>query len=401
MFSDTCLTARRPFAGGRVGGGYQARDESINQKYDRLIAEMDPDAIDSLFGTSSRADVTDSGPSGSRHRRSTTSVRVGEDNVSDPQLLDFSSCTNPSIPSGAVQVYQSSFAAARSRATDVYCEFRVTAAEYVGCEPRQVIPTPGGLAAIRLTIATTVGVDDRVLLPAPSTGTYEREVELQGASVTRVSIPELLEADPEQYELVIAATPNNPTGEAYDPRTLSAFADRCREAGTPLLLDERFLPFTELPSLAGRDGVIVVRSLSNVFGFPGLRVGFAVATGPHRDRLDVSRLARWIGTPAVELGVYCMGQTGFLRETRERVRSERRRMIGHLDERFDVIPSRAPFLLLDAGSSERVDDVLARARTRGIDVCDARRFDGLDSHVRVSVRRPEENDQLLAALTGV
>jgi histidinol-phosphate/aromatic aminotransferase/cobyric acid decarboxylase-like protein len=42
--------------------------------------------------------------------------------------------------------------------------------------------------------------------------------------------------------------------------------------------------------------------------------------------------------------------------------------------------------------------VIDRAREAGLVVRDARTFRGLDSHVRVSVRRPAENDRLLAVL---
>jgi len=41
---------------------------------------------------------------------------------------------------------------------------------------------------------------------------------------------------------------------------------------------------------------------------------------------------------------------------------------------------------------------VADARDRGVAIRDATTFRGLDSHVRVAVRRPAENDRLLAAL---
>ena len=70
-----------------------------------------------------------------------------------------------------------------------------------------------------------------------------------------------------------------------------------------------------------------------------------------------------------------------------------------LAERYEVWPSGAPFLLLDVGGDARsVDAVLRDARDRGVAVRDATTFRGLDSHVRVAVRRPAENDRLLAAL---
>jgi threonine-phosphate decarboxylase len=80
-----------------------------------------------------------------------------------------------------------------------------------------------------------------------------------------------------------------------------------------------------------------------------------------------------------------------------------------LSDVYDVAPSDAPFLLLDvhgagvgdanvADPDAAVEAVLDRARASGVAVRDARSFVGLDSHVRVAVRRPHENDLLLDAL---
>jgi histidinol-phosphate/aromatic aminotransferase/cobyric acid decarboxylase-like protein len=45
--------------------------------------------------------------------------------------------------------------------------------------------------------------------------------------------------------------------------------------------------------------------------------------------------------------------------------------------------------------------VVAAARERGVALRDATTFRGLDSHVRVAVRLPEENDRLLEVLADV
>jgi threonine-phosphate decarboxylase len=85
-----------------------------------------------------------------------------------------------------------------------------------------------------------------------------------------------------------------------------------------------------------------------------------------------------------------------------------------LSDAYDVAPSDAPFLLVDVGDAQVSDDrssdtedrpndaavdaVIRRARECGVAIRDARTFSGLNSHVRVAVRRPHENDLLLDAL---
>ncbi|WP_144799813.1 aminotransferase class I/II-fold pyridoxal phosphate-dependent enzyme [Halorubrum depositum] len=317
----------------------------------------------------------------------------------DPDLLDFSANTNPEVPEGVEAVYREAFADARSYPAEPPAAFREAAGEYVGCDPESVVPTPGGLAAIRAAVALAVDPGDTALVPAPSFGEYAREVRLQGGEPAFVSAEAVLDADPRGHALAVVCDPNNPTGTGYDRAALERFAARCREADTRLLVDEAFLGFTDRPSLAGTEGVVVARSLTKLFGLPGIRTGFAVATGAFGAALSSARRPWNLSVSALATGAYCMRRDGFIRETRERVRSERARMREALAERYAVATSDAPFLLLDVGEAGRsVESVVAAARERGVAIRDATTFRGLDSHVRVAVRRPAENDRLLAAL---
>lgn len=187
------------------------------------------------------------------------------------------------------------------------------AAEYVDCAPEQVIPMPGGLAAIRRTIALAVESGDSILVPAPSFGEYDGEVRLQRDDPEFVPQESILDANPGGHALAIVCDPNNPTGNAYDADALEAFTVRCRTAGTPLLVDEAFLRFIDQRSLAGTDGVVVARSLTKLFGLPGIRTGFAVATGAFREGLTSARRPWNVGEPALTTGSYCMTRTDFHR----------------------------------------------------------------------------------------
>jgi len=347
---------------------------------------MLPETVDALRAGGARDGATD------EHGR------VPHGSTDDPWLLDFSANTNPRMPEGTAGVYESALATARRYPSEDYCAFRAAAAEVVDCEARQVIPTAGGLAAIRLTCQTTLAPGDSVLLPAPSFGEYAREVRLQGAEPTFVDHDAVLDADPVDHELAVVCNPNNPTGECYDPDRLRAFAERCRAVGTTLLVDEAFLGFTDQPSLAATPGVVVARSLTKLYGMPGLRAGYAVATGRHRDRLDTARIAWSMGEPAAAVGTHCLRDEAFVAATRERVRTERERMRTQLSGRFRVYPSDAPFLLLELDGGDSVDDLLDDVRQYDMAIRDARTFRGLDSHVRVAVRMPDENQQLLGVL---
>lgn len=323
--------------------------------------------------------------------------RVPHGGTDDPDLLDFSANTNPDRPPGVADVYESALPTAGRYPDDEYAAFGERAADYVDCEPSQVVPTAGGMAAIRLAIATTVGPGDSALVPAPSFSEYAREIRLQGGDPVFVAHDDILDADPVGHALAVVCNPNNPTGDRYADVDLRAFAARCRDAGTVLLVDEAFLDYTDAASLAGEAGAVVARSLTKIFGLPGLRMGFAVAAGAELDRLERAGQPWALSAPAALVGEHCLRQRAFVRRTRERVRRERQRVRRALSDDFEVHPSDAPFLLLDVGERD-VDGVIARARERGVAIRDATTFRGLDSHVRVAIKRPEQNDRLLDAL---
>ena len=327
-------------------------------------------------------------------------TRVPHGGSTDPDVLDFSANVNPAIPDGVRDAYDDAFEASRRYPDDAYPEFRRAAADYVDCRPDEVVPTAGGLHALRLAFETHVAPGDSVVVPYPSFGEYAREVELQGATPRFVPHDELLDEDPAPHALVVVCTPNNPTGDALPPAELRSYAERCRASDTLLLVDEAFLGFTDLASLAGTPGVVVARSLTKLFGLPGLRAGFAVAC---RDALDAIATARppWtLGTPAARVGAIAMRDTGFVEATRTRVREERDRLTEHLPRLgFDVSPSDAPFLLLDVGEDPRA--LVESCLDHGIALRDATTFRGLDTHVRVAVRSPDENDRLLEVLADV
>lgn len=322
--------------------------------------------------------------------------RVVHGGVSDPDLLDFSANVNPRTPEGTREVYRRTFEACSRYPDDSYRGYREAAAASVDCQPGDVVPTAGGLAGIRLALSTSVSPGVSVAVPYPSFGEYHREVKLQGGEPVMMPYRDVVDVTPEDHDAVLVCDPNNPTGDVYRREDVVDLCRRCSDADTVAVVDEAFLPYTDRRSVAGVEGAVVVRSLTKIYGLPGLRMGFLVASGGMRERLEGRRRTWNLGAPAAAVGEHVLGCQGFVEETRERVERERGRLRDALSERFEVRGSDAPYLLLEV--EDDVDVLLERLRERGVVVRDARSFRGLDSHVRVAVRLPEENDVLLSAV---
>lgn len=315
-------------------------------------------------------------------------------------VIDFSANINPEIPTGTREQYRDAFEDARSYPPEPPTAFIEAAADYIDAPPSTITPTAGGLAGIRLTLETLVSPGDNVVIPYPSFSEYEREATLQGCQIQTVPHDEILSIDPADYSVCFVCNPNNPTGDTYDPTSLRTFAKDCAATNTHLIVDEAFLGFTNQSSMASAPNTIVIRSLTKLFGLPGIRAGFITAPEPYSQALSNARRPWNLSTPALAVGTYVMQQSAFIESTIDRTSTERARLRDHLIEDYIISPSNAPFLLLEPEHTT-IDAILDACRKENLIIRDARSFRGLDNHCRIAIRTPTENDQLLAVLLHV
>jgi histidinol-phosphate/aromatic aminotransferase/cobyric acid decarboxylase-like protein/adenosyl cobinamide kinase/adenosyl cobinamide phosphate guanylyltransferase len=212
---------------------------------------------------------------------------------------------------------------------------------------------------------------------------------------------------PPNADLVVLGNPNNPTG-TLDPGKVVAGVAR---PGRLLVVDEAFMELVpgEAESLVARSdipGLVVVRSLTKLWSLAGIRAGYMLAPP---DLIQAARATRqpwsvsgpacaaltaWARRTATSGGTEAAAVASWVAAAREELATALAALSG-----VRVWPSAANFLLL------RVPDgavVLAGLGERGIAVRRADTFPGLTpDHLRVAVRRPEENHRLVEALRDV
>jgi histidinol-phosphate aminotransferase len=179
-----------------------------------------------------------------------------------------------------------------------------------------------------------------------------------------------LVAVPAKADLVVTGNPNNPTATLDPAATLAGLA----RPGRVLVVDEAFMEFTpgETETLAGRrdlPGVVVVRSLTKLWGLADIRVGYLLAP-PHTTQ--ALRAAR---QPWSVNSVACAALVAWANHGAE--------YAAHLVQRL-------------VATREQLAAALA---ARGIAVRPCHSFSGLTAnHLRVAVRDPADNQQLVDAL---
>jgi histidinol-phosphate aminotransferase len=212
--------------------------------------------------------------------------------------------------------------------------------------------------------------------------------------------------------VVWLCSPNNPTGQAEPPGTISALLDDLAldagRAGRPapvVALDEAYAEFVDM-TLAGLRAVyprlVVIRTASKAYGLAGLRVGFAVARHELIAAIEPYRPPGSLSVVSVAVATVAFETDGWLGPRLAAVHAERERFATELrDLGWTVHPSETNFLLVDLGSAAEAARVSEALLSRGIVPRTFGAGHPLADHLRLTVRSPEQDDRFIDAARAI
>ena len=165
---------------------------------------------------------------------------------------------------------------------------------HVDIDPRRIVITAGGSAALLLATALTVDPGDEVIVADPSypcnrelTRSFEGVVvDVPTSAATRFHLnAELVDrAWSERTKAVMVTSPSNPTGTTIDFDVLKGVCDLARFRGAWRIIDETYLDLADREpdgsevrsALLADPDAIICNSFSKFFGMTGWRLGWAV-----------------------------------------------------------------------------------------------------------------------------
>jgi len=285
-------------------------------------------------------------------------------------------------------------------------------AAYYGVGSGSVLVTRGSDEGIDLLVrAFCRAGEDRILVCPPTFGMYRFSAEVQGAGVVAAPLgPEfgldaaaLLRLWTPAVKVVFLCSPNNPTGNAFEPgavaRVLEALDGRAIVA-----IDEAYLEFSSQPGYQGLlprfPGLVILRTLSKAHGLAGARCGAVIAAPDLVDLLGRIMPPYAMPGPTVAAALDALGPERLAR-TRGRIReivAERARLaaaLAALPGVARVWPSEGNFVLAKFADAGRA---LGAAAAGGLLLRDFSRQPELAGCLRITVGSRAENDRLLAAL---
>lgn len=161
----------------------------------------------------------------------------------------------------------------------------------VQISPAQVLVTPGASGALLLAFASLVDVGQRIMMSDPGYPCNRQFLHFLNASAQLVptgpaekfQLTDALIARHWQPETrgVLLASPSNPTGTLVPVDEMQAIAQRVRQLGGQLIVDELYHGLTygvdAMTALQVDPECFVVNSFSKYFGMTGWRLGWLVA----------------------------------------------------------------------------------------------------------------------------
>lgn len=270
----------------------------------------------------------------------------------------------------------------------------------------------GSTEILRVCDAAFVGPEKQLVVAEPTFEAVTYYAEVSRASAVKVpltsdfrhDLPAMAHACTNGAGLVYVCNPNNPTGTI---NTRSEFADFLSKvpASTFVLVDEAYFHFVEDPRYSSvvdmipqHSNLIVTRTFSKVYGMAGMRLGYAVAQKQTIEAMHREILFDNGNAAVLSAAVASLADPDIVPTNKKRLNSTRKWVTSELAKSgYRVIPSHANFFMVDTGAD--VTPVIEAFHKRRIIV--GRRFPSMGNWLRVSVGKPEEMEQFLAAFREI
>src|SRR5688572_9983755 len=284
-------------------------------------------------------------------------------------------------------------------------------AEFAGLRPDHVIAGNGSNELIQAVLMVTVGPKKRVLICEPTFALYKQIATVLGGDVESISLTNSLQynsalllsvVEERQPDVTIICSPNNPSGCVIDDQD---FVKQLGIARGLVVIDEAYHEFAEhsvVPLLENHDNLVVLRTFSKAMALAALRVGYLMAEP------DLVREIRKAVLPynlnsfsqmAAEMAIDKYETD--LRPLVKRIINERQRLFTDLSQikGLTPVPSKGNFMLVKTEIEPK--HVFEELLLRDVLIRDVSSYPMLKKYFRVSVGRPEENDELLAGLREI
>ena len=287
---------------------------------------------------------------------------------------------------------------------------RQALAKHLGVREDTLVLAAGADGILELLGKVFLSPEHSAVFHWPSFAMYPIITQANGARAIAVDltaeygtdVQSVLDAVEPDTRLVLIANPNNPTGASIGARDFERLVDELPDH-VVLVADEAYFEYVRrkdypdtVSLLERREGLIILRTLSKIYGLAGLRVGYSIASPELNAYLERARHPFIVNSLAQAAAIAALGDPSHV----DRVRALTHQGLEQLERGvaelgMASVPTDANFLLIEVG--EGAMDVYNGLLRRGVITRPLESF-GLTRHLRVTAGLPEENRRFLEAL---
>ena len=210
-----------------------------------------------------------------------------------------------------------------------------------------------------------------------------------------------------KIEMAFLCNPNNPTGQLVEK---SIIVDMIKQhPDVMFVVDEAFIDFVGEPErysvinhVDKISNLIVVRSLTKFYGFPGLRIGYLAANVNLVKKMMEYKEPWSVNTLAQFAAMISLEDNAFISKSRKFISTERTYLFSELANIKGLSPYKptANYIFIKIEMAGITSSLLHKQLLeKGIAIRDCSNFIGLgDKYFRVAVRTREENIKLISTL---
>lgn len=341
-------------------------------------------------------------------------------NLKEEDIIDFSANINPIGLSREVKEAMIQALDKVERYPDItYYELKKEIEKYESINKENIL-LGNGAAEVIFNIVRALK-PKKALVKAPTFSEYEDALNSVSCEVAHYKLKEdfnldsaFLEEIKEDVDIVFICNPNNPTGILTSKEYIIEAVKRAKEVDAVMVIDESFIDFIEnkeavsvIKEIEKFDNLIVVKSLTKFFAFPGIRVGYGVTNNREiRDKVNKISVPWAINTVAAYGAKKALNQKAYIEETLAYVKKEREFLFNELSsfESLKVYPGTVNFLFFKLQLEENNNklDLKEELLKSGIIIRSCSNYEGLEEgYYRVAVRTREENTALIEALKKI
>jgi len=293
-------------------------------------------------------------------------------------------------------------------------------ADWTGGDPDHLAVANGAAELIKILGNQFM---QRMTIPTPSFNEYEAVIAADGLNRFPLD-PVTFELDVDAFaesaiawksDTAILVSPNNPTALSVSHRDIHRLALRLAEHDCRLIVDESFIEFAREgernsveDATATHPNLVVIKSLSKVFGIAGLRIGYLLSSDAEFIEAVRSALPIWNINGLAEEFLRTVGRyRADFAESCERTRASSEGLYNALRALSDMEPIRpdANFILTRLADGQPSAPAVARRlyveHNILIKDCAAKSMPDADRYLRIASRTTAENRVLVEALATI